>query len=515
MTDSATGAPAPGRPAVGQPLAVVVVFATSAAVLVLEILAARLLAPYVGESLRTYTAIIGVVLAGIAAGSWLGGRWADAVDPRLVLGPVVTGGGLLGLAALPLTTAAGSALAGSGAIGTVLVTGLAFFGPALLLTAATPLCVALRLQDLAETGRVVGRLSAVGTAGALVGTFTTGFVLVAALPTRVIVVAVAGAMVVLGLGLTVALSRRGARRTVALAAVAVALGGVAWVVPTPCDVETEYYCAAVVAETTDDGRELDVLVLDSLRHSAVDVDDPSYLHFRYTQLFGAVLSTRPAGPLDVVHVGAGGLSMPRWLDAERPGSASTVLEIDPALADLARERLGWTDPPSTRVLAGDARLTLADLPAATADAVVGDAFGGLAVPWHLTTLEFLADVQRVLRPDGVYVLNVVDYDDLGLARAQTATLSAAFDHVAVVATPERLAGEGGGNLVLVATDASLAPDEIRAAVPAADVGAGSGSGSRETVLTGSGLERWVGDAVVLTDDYAPVDQLLSPADLPG
>ncbi|WP_336920767.1 fused MFS/spermidine synthase [Aquipuribacter sp. SD81] len=523
------------EPAVGdrrglpQWVAALVVFTTSAAVLVLEILAARLLAPYVGDSLRTYTAIIGVVLAGIAAGSWWGGRWADTHDPRRLLGPVVTGGGLLGLAVVPLVAWAGEALRGTGAAGTVLVTALAFLAPALLLTAATPLVVKLRLADLDETGRVVGHLSAVGTAGALTGTFATGFVLVAALPTRVVVVLTGSAMVVLGLALALALRDRSGATAVArdrggaavVAVVAVAASGLAGAglaVGSPCERETPYYCVSVTSETTADGREVQVLVLDSLRHSAVDPDDPEHLHFRYTRLVGAVLASRPEGPLDVVHVGAGGFTLPRWLEATRPGSRSTVLEIDPALEDVARERLGWDAPASTRVVTGDARLTLEALPDDSADVVVGDAFGDLAVPWHLATAEFATGVRDVLRPDGVYVLNVIDHGEQRLARAEAATLAGVFDHVGVLAGEARLAREEGGNTVLVASQSPLDTTAVEAALSRLDE-AGPGSertgGGGERLVTGEPFWRWVGAAPVLRDDHAPVDQLLTPYDPPA
>src|SRR5687767_15502018 len=152
-------------------LAGLVVFGASAAVLVLEILAVRLLAPFMGITLETTTAIIGTVLAGIAIGTWLGGRAADGVDPRRLLGPVLIAGGVLAILVIPLIDVAASLGMRPDAAGVVAITAIVFFAPAAVLSAASPTVVKLQLHSLGETGSVVGRLSAIGTAGAILGTF--------------------------------------------------------------------------------------------------------------------------------------------------------------------------------------------------------------------------------------------------------------------------------------------------------------------------------------------------------
>ena len=146
--------------------------------LVLEILGVRLLAPYVGLTLQTTTAIIGAVLAGIAAGAALGGRTADLTDPRRLLAWLLAGGGVLALLTVPVVRVLGPALRGSGDAGALLVTFAALLPPAAVLSAVTPTLARLQLRDLGSSGTVVGRLSAWATAGALAGTFVTGFVLV-------------------------------------------------------------------------------------------------------------------------------------------------------------------------------------------------------------------------------------------------------------------------------------------------------------------------------------------------
>ena len=457
------------------------VFVASGAVLVLEILGIRLLAPYVGLTLETTTTIIGTVLAGIAAGAALGGRAADRIDERWLLSVLLAAGGALAIATVPIVRGLGSALQEDGDVAAFMITLIALFPPAAVLSAVTPTVARVQLRDLATTGSVVGRLSAWATAGGLVGTFATGFVIVPLLATDVAVVVLGG--VLLALGLVVALGGRGPAGTTAAAAVGALLVGAATITAgAPCDAETVYHCARVQEDPErPSGR---ILRLERLRHSYVDMDDATHLEFDYTRWMGDAIDDLPGGPLEAVFIGGGGFTLPRYVAATRPGSRSRVLEVDGDLVELARERLGLRTGPALRVRVGDARVTLRSEPTDSADLVIGDAFGGVAVPWHLTTEEFARDIRRVLLPDGLYLLNVIDYGPLGLVRAEAATLRHVFRNVAVVAH-----AEPGGNHVFLASDAPL-PD-----LPGS-------RGARELDLPG---------ADVLRDDDAPADQLLTPA----
>ncbi len=483
-------------------VAAFVVFFTSGAILVLEILAARILAPYVGVTLETYTGIIATILAGISLGSWYGGRLADRVDPRSLLGPTVLIGGTIALFAVPLVTFFGQLLRGGGNAAILILALVGFFAPAAVLAAATPLVVKIQLRSLDETGRTVGTLSAIATAGAIIGTLLTGFVLIRFFANRPIVLAVGGSLVVLGVVLWGWLWPRDTARRPVLATFGVGAALLTAFAASPCDRETSYYCARVLVD--DDRPSGRVLVLDTLRHSYVDLDDPTYLDFGYMRMFADVIDAHfeAGAALDVLHVGGGGFTMPHWLEATRPGTRSVVLELDGELVQLAEDELGLERTDGLRIEVGDARLSLAAEPAGAYDVVIGDAFGGLAVPWHLTTVEFVHEIRHRLTPEGVYVINVIDHPPLAFARAEAATLAAVFDHVAVVAQPERLARADGGNLVLAGSDAPLDAEAIQRSIDARE--------GPETVATHGTLEAFVGDAQVLRDAYAPVDQLLTP-----
>ena len=418
-----------------------------------------------------------------------------------MIGPAVALGGALLLAARPTVFAVGGGFRGLGPIGTVVLVLLAVAPSALVLSMVPPGVVKLRLRTLAETGSTVGRLSALGTLGALAGTFLTGFVLLAALPTSQLLLLTGAVLVVTGLVCAVVLPKL--VRTVPLLAIVLLSAVTAgWLVTadSTCQVETRYYCASVEADPQRTGGR--TLVLDGLRHSYVDLDDPAHLEFAYTRRFADVLAEQPAGALDVLHLGGGGFSVPRHLAVVRPGTRSTVLEVDPQIPDIGREQLGLVTGDDLAVRVGDARTLIAEEPDGAYDVVVGDAFGSLAVPWHLTTREMVDEVRRVLRPGGVYVLNVIDFPPLDFARAETATLLDSFDDVAVMALPGALSGEEGGNLVLVASDGPLPVAAL------ADRAASRGEPS--SVVGRAGAEHFAGDAEVLTDDDAPVDQLLTP-----
>ena len=182
------------RKSLGRWAAAALVFGASASVLVVEIVALRLLAPYLGLTLETSTLVIGIALAAIALGSWAGGRAADVVAPRRALGPLLAISGV----AVAATPSVIRTAAGLGSTGPLMIAAtLAIIVPGTLLAAVTPMVIKLRLTSLQQTGTVVGQLSGIGTAGAIVGTVVTGFVLISRVP-------VSGIMFGLGLVLVAA-----------------------------------------------------------------------------------------------------------------------------------------------------------------------------------------------------------------------------------------------------------------------------------------------------------------------
>lgn len=465
------------------------VFFTSGLVLVIEIVAGRLMAPYVGVSLEAFTGIIGTVLAGIALGSAVGGRMADHSDPRRLIALALILGGAFTWLSVVVVALTGPSMSSSPA-DIVTLTLLAFFLPTSILSSISPMVAKLRLSSLEETGSVVGGLSAAGTVGALVGTFGTGFVLLGLLPIRTIIYVIGAVLVLTGvIGIVAGRAGENTKPDAASMIMVVVAGLLSFGVTTPCDYETDYACARIIAdEDRPGGRSL---ILDRVRHAHVDLDDPSHLELQYAQLFGAVIDSEPAGALDVLHVGGGGFSLPRYVSAERPGSTNVVLEIDEGLVEIAEIELGLDDVENLELVFGDARQALPDFETDGFDIIVGDAFGGDVVPWHLTTLEAVEEYDRLLRPDGVYVLNLIDGGDSDFARAQLATLAERFEHVAVI-VPVELPGRAY-NQIIAASNEPFGDFEIPD-----DAG---------VLIAGDDARRYIGDAQVLTDNFAPAEQL--------
>ena len=274
-----------------------------------------------------------------------------------------------------------------------------FFLPAAVLSAVNPIVVKLQLRDLDVTGQVVGRLSAVGTAGAILGTFVAGFVLVAAAATSTVIIAVGAALVLAGLVLWVGLARPrppAALLVVTLAVVAGA-GTVGAVSDGPCDVETRYHCARIIPDPARPGGRS--LWLDITRHSYVDLNDPRHIELRYAKNFVDVIAAaRPpaarAGRSTRSTSAAAGSPCPATSAPPIPGPGMWSSSSIPTWSGWPANDSASSPGPNLRVESGDARLLTRRLPDDSQDLVVGDAFGDLSVPWHLTTREFLTDVRR-------------------------------------------------------------------------------------------------------------------------
>ncbi len=346
-------------------VAAAVTFLASGAVLVLEIAGLRLIAPYVGITLQTNTAVIGFALAAIAVGAWAGGAVADRRDPRGLLAPLLVAGGALVVAVVPVVRFAGALLAGAAAGDVLLLAAVAVVLPAALLSAVPPMVVALQLGTLRETGTVVGRLSGIGTLGG-----DRGHLRHRLRPGR-------------GPAHQRDPGRHrpggGRHRDRAVACCCGAAPGAAgrgcparcwwprWPAPgwrwwprSPCQVETTYHCARVVADPYRDGGR--TLVLDTLRHSYVDLADPTHLEFGYVRAIASVTDTlgRPGEALSALHIGGGGLTLPRYLAAgparhHQPGAGGRRRR--------ARRRPGRAGPGDLgrqlQVDVGDARTGLA------------------------------------------------------------------------------------------------------------------------------------------------------------
>ncbi len=237
-----------------------------------------------------------------------------------------------------------------------------------------------------------------------------------------------------------------------------------------------------------------MLLIDGVPQSHVDLDDPGYLDFEYIRRLGHVIDTAgPAGqPLHALHLGAGALTLARYVAATRPASRQVAVEVDAGLMDFVRLRLPIRA--RLRVRVGDARAVLERLPAGSFDVIVADVFAGGRTPAHLTSAEFWTAARRALRGSGVIGANVADGAPLAHARAQVSTARTVFPHACLIADAAVLRGRRFGNLVLAASPAPL-PVDVLTRRAAADPMPGR-------VLHGTALTRFTAGAKPVTDATA-------------
>jgi len=241
------------------------------------------------------------------------------------------------------------------------------------------------------------------------------------------------------------------------------------------------------------------LVVDGTPQSHVDPGDPTHLFFEYVQRIGHVIDQLgdPGEPITALHLGAGALTLPRYVEATRPGSRQQVVELERDLVDLVRETLPLPRGASIRIRYGDAREVVARLPHGLdggVDLVVVDVFGGARIPAHVTSVEFYRELLRLLAPAGVVAVNIADGPGLAFARSQVATLGVAFADVAVLAESQVLKGRRFGNLVVVASPQPLPLEWMPRLL--------AGGPHPAAMLHGSELRDWTAGAPVATDATA-------------
>ena len=489
----------------------VIVFTASGCTLIIEIVAGRILAPTIGVSLYTWTSIIGIVLAGISVGNYIGGRVADRHPSPSTLGLILLAGGVASIWILPMEHFVSGAFLALPIIPQLVVMNVALFlAPSVTLGMVTPVVIKLRLADLAETGNVVGKMYAASTAGSLLGTFLTGFFLVQLLGTRLVILIVAVVLVAMAVALG-DLWRVRAPATVLGAVFAATIVGsvVGGAMNSGCIRESSYYCIDV--RTRDiEGREVRLLFLDALVHSYVDTDDPRYLYYPYEKVFADIATTLALNntELDTLFIGGGGYTMPKFMEVVISGASLEVVEIDPEVTRVAFDYLALPADTSIVTHVDDARTKLHELPQGKYEFIVGDAFNDMSVPYHLTTLEFNDMIRGLLSDNGVYAINVVDRLHSGrFLRSVVHTLQHSFPFVYVMRDDSRWDSDVRYTFVVMAAMRPITPLEVSSANQFA------GRGSPVTrLMPDAAFKSWIANdrKVLLTDDYVPVDGMLAP-----
>jgi spermidine synthase len=526
----------------------IVVFIASFCTLVIELVAGRIMAPYVGVSLYTWTSIIGVVLAGISIGAYLGGRIADRYPRSSTLGWLLFLSGLGAFSISPLTNLVGGAQFHTALMTRILlITTIIFFVPSCLLGMISPVVVKLTLSNLEKTGNVVGKIYAFSTLGSILGTFATGFYLISWMGTRSILLTM-GIILMLS-GLIFGGFFR-SKKALALFSLILFLSALlpfvgmhvyARVAPEefsfplspvesiktfiqhafrpPIEEETyffkesDYYTIKLKKSIKgNNGNPLESLVLDHLVHSYTDLQDPLYIEYEYIRIYEEVVrwQAMKRGAFKALFLGGGGYTFPRFMEAKYPKADIHVVEIDPEITRVVKKYLGVSENSKIRSFNEDGRWFVMNCQEkGTYDFIFGDAFNDLSIPYHLTTREFAMQLKLLLKPDGVLMANVIDSfkkgafmssyirtleEVFGKGNVELLTLSSDYDKIGI------------STCVVVASPKRLDMDNFIRTVK------GKGEEMTAHVVPQDRLQEYLKErpSVVLTDDYVPVDNLIAP-----
>jgi spermidine synthase len=526
----------------------IIVFIASFCTLVIELVAGRIMAPYVGVSLYTWTSIIGVVLAGISIGAYLGGRIADRYPRSSTLGWLLFLSGLGAFSISPLTNLIGGAQFQTSLMTRILlITAIIFFIPSCLLGMISPVVVKLTLNNLAKTGNVVGKIYAFSTLGSILGTFATGFFLISWMGTRSIlltmgiiliisslifgsffrskksfvlfflILLLSALLPVVGLqgyasinpeGFSLPLSPIASFKTLYDYAFKPSLEQEAYFYK-----ESDYYTLKLKKSIRgSNGNPLESLVLDHLVHSYTDLKDPLYLEYEYIRMYEEMVrwQVNKRGTFRALFLGGGGYTFPRFIEAKYPKAEIHVVEIDPEITRAVKKYLGIPENTKIQTFNEDGRWFVMNCKEKeTYDFIFGDAFNDLSIPYHLTTKEFVMQLKSLLKLDGLLMANVIDsFKEGAFMPSYIRTLEEVFGkgNVHLLTLTSDYDKIGISTNVIMASPQKLDMDEFIRTIK------GEGGEMTSHVMPQDRLQEYLKErySVILTDDYVPVDNLIAP-----
>ena len=484
-----------------------VVFAGGAVLMALEILSSRLLAPRFGNSVYVWGSIISVFLAALSLGYWWGGRLADREPSLGGLGRMIVWAAVAQAALVVAGPRVADHLGewtGAAPWGTLVAATLLFAPPSLLLATISPYAVRLAARDLSRLGHTAGRLYALSTLGSLAGTLGATFVLIPylSLPAALSLVLATTSVTALA-----ALARDLRRERLATAVAGLLLVAAAAGPPDLGGGEpglvhermTPYQTLRVVDR--DGVRRLES---DRVLHGAVRLDDGE-LALHYPRLFPLAWVIEPRIDSALV-LGMGGGNSTAYLRRAFPGLGVDLVDVDPAVPEVAERYMGFVPGDGVAVHVADGRRYI-ETAERTWDLVVADTYIGLSVPFHMTTREFLAAVDARLTPGGVVVVNLAADLRQPFPRAIARTLASRFETLYAFPVP------GLANTVLLATHRQrLGDDELVERAAALDRRFPFDPPLAELARRRLDLDLDpppYGDEVpVLSDRFAPVDRLI-------
>ena len=482
-----------------------------AAVMVVEISANRLLAPLFGNSIYTWTALIGVILVSISIGGYLGGWLADKRSDFGLLGWLLAGAGIMTLLIPAIHSLLGQSSGTSSLImGPLVVSVVLFAIPGVLLGAVSPASVRLysKLQSDTHVGFAAGTISMVGSLGSFVGTFASGFYLLGAFGVKSIFLG-SGILLILLAGVAFWLETKKPLDQIPVwisALIAGTIGSISNVAAQENVIfeQESFYHKIRVVEQGHGPFAQRYLELDNTTEGGMEVESGDIV-LGY-QKFWQVPLLKSGMKVDrALFLGAGAFGMPEAVSKKWPSADVEVVEIDPNVIEVGKRFFKLSEFPRVTAHADDARrflrLTASDK---KYDMIFGDAYNGVqAIPVHLASQEFFQLVEDRLSPTGIFVMNVisaVEGEKAALLAGMITTLKEVFPHVAVCAS--HLSRRQAQNVILVASQDNWEPLFMKMEYT---------PGSLEDQLTQGYVPelRLPKGGVVFTDDHNPVDAIIA------
>jgi spermidine synthase len=434
--------------------------------MVLEMAGSRVVAPYMGTSLVVWTSLIGIIMASLTFGYWMGGVVSDRRPDSRLLAAIIGSAAVMTLA----VAFAANPLLGALSVGvrniyiaSVIAAACLFAIPSALLGMVSPFIVRLAMRDVDSSGGTVGKFSALSSAGSILGTFLGGFILISVFASTTILFIVAA---VLGI-VAILLYGGGWKQAVSIIVLAILFGymserGEMPMKPEGITIDTLYNSIRVM-ERAAFGTDLKIRILQTDpmgAQSLMYVDRPDDLYSDYTKFYDLAFHYKP-DVKNVLMLGGGGYCVPKHLAATRPEAAVDVVELDPGITAVAREYFNLTDRENQRIFHEDARIFLnreARDGGPKYDAVFEDVFGSsYSIPFHMTTAECMRNIRTLLSDDGVFVVNIISSLDGELFSGIYSSIAAAFPTVMIYpATYPNSAGTRQ-NIMIVALASSDVP----------------------------------------------------------
>lgn len=485
-------------------------FLAGAAMMVIEICAYRLLAPFFGNSVYTWTALIGVILIAFSAGGYLGGHLADRKMALDLLGWLLAGSAVLTFFIPALHTVFAVSLSARGLIvGPVMISLLLFAMPGVLLGAVSPAAVRFYSLTLKDThvGAAAGTISMLGSLGSFVGTFLSGFFLLSTFGVRSIFFGAATILMLLAVAaFFLAKNSLKQQAPVILSGIfAFAMSVMTVPKPKPGVIfeHESFYHHIEVSEQTEGKVTRRVLQLDSTMEGGMDATTGDLI-LPYQEYWRLALLREPAKVSSALFIGAGAFGMPENVSRDFPEAAVDVVEIDPQVIAVGRKFFKLDEFPRVQAHAGDARRFLLQHDGKKWDLIFGDAYNGIRqIPPHLATQEFYQQIAAHLEPQGVFIMNLiaaVTGPKSELTAGMLATLRKAFPHIEVFSVGYRR--DETQNVILMCSRENLKPLIV-------DRYAAQGSWQERLLRTHVPAGTVPRSDYVFTDDHNPVDAIIA------